>query len=672
MRSLLLEHPFPRYSAIRDEECAPAFRSLCQDVLHPAISKLEEAAASWSSGGGDSESGWEAIWKPHQRIVDRLARAYDVVDHLNTVRCSEALTIALREMQENKSGVLHRLGGSSTVRDAFSALATKLELKKHQDEELKMRERLVMRRLDEMNKITGKPGDSSGELIEIVRELMEERRKYGENLMKAASAFSYEVKADEPEKTRGIPQSVLTAAQQEYGWRFALPHWPVVMKHAEHPETREGMGKARLAMARENLPVVLRMLQLRREQARLLGYNSYADMVCSKRMAQSVENVKSFLVKCRTDECLLQQARHETQQLRETFESSAQNHEQNHDVMSYAHASFYTNQLTHKQGQNNDAASLPSVEEFIAELSLTATKLFGVSLQRDMDVEEECSWHPSVIAFAVKNTQQNTEAVAAREENERSSNERVMGYVFFDLYRRESKAQVAPAWVAKAQSRSRLFPEQAPVSYRLPLIHLCANLESGQPVDATSAICIFHEFGHALHYVLSEAEDEACGYEGIEWDAVEIPSYFMEHWARENRNMTKADTPVPSSSALDQLRQIQFGLADMALHSANPPSTEKEMIDVIQGIALSTQYAFAPDAFCPEEAYYPCYFSHLFTGDYAATYYGYLWASKMADKAFAHVKEDPESKGRNFRQEFLARGSSRHPMDSFCAFLDHR
>lgn len=685
--------PFPKYSAIRDEDCAPGFRSLCEDVLHPAIDAFEKDVSRHDYHYG--RGWWEGVWNPYQRIIDRLQRAFDVVEHLNTVRSSDALENGLREMQEVKTGVLLRLGTSDATRKAFAKLEQLLRDDKATDCEKtkKLRERLFKRRIEEMRQLStssySKDDDGGNErslrLQQIALELSEQRRIYGENLTKAALGFAYHVRSDEPEKIAGVPEAIVKAAaasaakKEGEGWTFGLSHWPVLMMHADHPSTREGMGRARMEMARDNLPVVLSMLRLRHEQSRLLGFVSFADMVCGKRMAQSVKAVESFLDTLRAD--LMPHAKREIEELEKRFVEEDRQDRQSpistlETLLSYPHAMFYKNKLLEENTGGTDDANDANddktgfvIADLVSRLDSTARKLFGVRLVRELDVEGACAWHPSVEVFAVVDEKDD-------DDPERAAG-RVMGHVCFDLRKREGKSQVAPAWVAKAQSRSRLFLEHAQhppcdektkKDERLPLVHVCANLEDGEGgADATSTRCVFHEFGHALHYVLSEAEDDSCGYEGIEWDAVEIPSYFMERWGAKEEG-DALDT-LPVSSAIDTLRQVQFALADLTLHSCAPPTTEKEMTNVLRDIARSTLYASVPEAFRPEEAYYPCFFSHLFTGEYAASYYGYLWSSNLAADAYAHVVQDPETRGRDFRREFLAYGSGRHPMDGFRAFL---
>jgi oligopeptidase A len=433
-----------------------------------------------------------------------------------------------------------------------------------------------------------------------------------------------------------------------------------------------------------NTPVVRRILELRHEQARLSGFENYAEMSISQnKMAGSVDRAREFLEGIRVR--IAPRAQREYDELLQ-FVKDGENGDSIDDVvLTSPHVLYYAERLWESKNEKEtkidekEKSTDLNVDIFLHGMFRMANKLFGVSLreiEKDWDIGQ---LHPSVRVYRVID---NTSGYT-------------MGFIYFDLFTREGKSPVAPAWVAKVQSRSRLFPSQAQEpsvqpGLRLPVIHLCANIPAsgasgtpGEQVVPTCSICdIFHEFGHALHYVLSKAEDASCGYENIEWDAVEIPSYFMERWGRDADTLRDlygegivADTKTDNEfrKASNTMRQIQFGLADLALHSASPPpSSNEELYALLEKVARdTTMYACASsarDLLLPEDVRYPCFFSHIFTGDYAAGYYGYLWSDGLAADAFTVVKNDMQ-KGMEFRKMFIEPGSSTHPMNGFREFL---
>ena len=294
-----------------------------------------------------------------------------------------------------------------------------------------------------------------------------------------------------------------------------------------------------------------------------------------------------------------------------------------------------------------------------------------VKVSDDCLEDDTGKWHPDVDVYRV---------------SEETSGE-TRGYIFCDLYARPEKDAAAPAWVAKIQSRSRLFPDQihdpSSSDLRLPAISLCANapahLAATRRLPLERVADVFHELGHALHYVLSEAEDAACGYEQFEWDAVEIPSYFMEHWAKDTdtlrgsfgeaacQKLASVHSAKHMRTASATMRQLQFALVDMALHAdSNIPASDDELFSRVGNIMASTFHAYSPLAL--EDTRFPCFFTHIFTGEYAAGYYGYLWSAGMAAEAYDAVKKD-KARGRDFRDKFLALGSGADPMRTFTNFL---
>jgi len=663
--------------------------------------------------------------------MDNVCRTFDAIEHLSTVRGTEALKKALDDAQVHKKDTLQKLRQSKAFRDALAseskAIATGQEENEGEKREgegegdshlhsrrtvdnkttamssatamaIETRERVLKRHLKDVQSCD----ERVARLKEIQTELGEQYRIYGDNLMHAATT-QVACTVDDVERTRGIPSSVLKSAERvdddgKKSWTFRLNHWMDVMRNAQDPVLREEMARKRATMAsdmsasapdvsasanskqaqtqthaRDNGPVVRRILALRHEQARLQGFDNYAEMSISRnKMAGSAARALDFLEKLR--ERTAPVAQKEYEELLE-FVGGDEKELTSPHVLFHAERLFKANEENKESdgsAQNADTGTI-NVETFLHGMFRLANRLFGVS-HREIDAasDEEWGlgrWHPDVRVYRLTD----------------DASGKTMGFIYFDLYAREDKSPVVPVWVAKIQARSRLFPTQAQEpehqpGVRLPMINVCANSSASAPEFPVSSISdVFHEFGHALHYVLSEAEDGSCGYENIEWDAVEIPSYFMEKWGSDEDTLRDLYGIRPDGSGLgvgkefrkasNTMRQIQFGLADLALHSAPPPSSDDEMYALLADVARSTTHASAPGhVLLPEDLRYPCFFTHIITGDYAEGYYGYLWSEGMASEAFDAVKADAR-KGMDFRRKFIAPGSSTDPYRSFCEFL---
>jgi len=513
------------------------------------------------------------------------------------------------------------------------------------------------------------PPDKKKRYAEIQEELSRIGAKFSENLLDATNAFSVFITK---EQTAGIPEDVLEAAREaaqkdgKEGWKFTLhaPSYLPVMQYADARALREKMYQASATRASEfakpewdNAPLIARLVPLRREAAQLLGYRDFAEVSLVPKMAESSSQVLAFL------DDLARRARPFAEKDVEELRTFARTELgiQNLEAWDVAYAS-------EKLRARRYAFSDQEVKQYFPEdvvvggLFRVAQELYQVKFQP----AAAPTWHPDVRFFEV-----------------RDLSGALIGQFYIDLYARETKR--GGAWMDDAITRRRKRGQlQLPVAY--------LNCNFSRPVGTKPALfthdevlTLFHEFGHGLHHLLTQVEDlGVSGINGVEWDAVELPSQFMENFCWEWDvlcGMTRhVDTgsPIPKTlfekmlaaknfqSGLAMLRQIEFAVFDMRLHSDFDPASGRSALDLLEEVR-SQVAVLRPPAYNR----FPNSFSHIFAGGYAAGYYSYKWAEVLSADAYSLFEEkgvlDPAA-GARFRDEILAVGGSRPAAESFRAF----
>jgi len=497
----------------------------------------------------------------------------------------------------------------------------------------------------------------------IQEELAKLSAKFSENVLDATNAFSIVVAES---RTRGIPADALHAAREaaqkdgKDGWKFTLhaPSYMPVMQYAEDRALRETLYRESATRASEfgkpewdNTAGIARIVELRRELAQLLGYATFAEVSLVPKMADSPAQVLGFL------DDLARRARpfaeKDVAELREFFPDL--------EAWDVAYAS-------EKLRAKRYAFSDQEVKQYFPEdaaiggLFRVAESLYQVKIAPS----RAPVWHSDVRFFDVR---------------DRAGE--LIGQFYMDLYARETKR--GGAWMDDAIGRRRKGERvQTPVAY--------LNCNFSRPVAGKPALfthdevlTLFHEFGHGLHHLLTRVEDlGVSGINGVEWDAVELPSQFMENFCWEwdvLREMTRhVDTgsPLPRNlfekmlaaknfqSGLTMLRQIEFAEFDMRLHSDFNPTKDGSALALLEKVRERVAVLKPP-------AYnrFPNNFSHIFAGGYAAGYYSYKWAEVLSADAYAFFEENgvlDAKVGARFRDEILAVGGSRPAAESFRAF----
>lgn len=663
MNPLLDFSDLPRFDTIRPEHVAPAIRSLIEEnrSLTTHLTQPETPAT------------WATLMSPMTDAGERLGRAWGIVDHLHSVMDIPEWREAYNAQLPEVSRYYAELGQNLALFTKLKALAASPEYSMLDS----TRRRILDNDLRDF-RLSGAelPESVKPRFQEIQEELSALSAKFSENLLDATNAHGEWV-ADEAQLA-GIPADVRAAARAaaekegKSGWKFTLhaPSYIPVMQYAENRALRERMYRAYATRAAEfgkpewdNGPLMKRLLVLRREEANLLGYPNYAEVSLTTKMADSPAQVAAFLRELAAKARPF--AERDVAELREFARQ---------ELGIETLESWDLAWVSEKLKQARYAFSDEEVKQYFPEpnvidgLFRLIETLFGVKIKAD----RAAAWHPDVRFFQIMR------------------NGTVVGRFYLDLYARETKR--GGAWMAGTIGRRRITEGiQTPVAY-LNCNFPAPVKESGKPTTFShnDVITLFHEMGHGLHHLLTEVDElPVSGIDGVEWDAVELPSQFLENFCWEwevVRHMTAhVDTGValPRSlfdkmiaaknfqSGMQMLRQIEFALFDLLLHSDYAPESNRSVQDILDQVRDEIAVLLPP-----AWNRFPQSFSHIFGGGYAAGYYSYKWAEVLSADAFAAFEEAAaitgqvldSATGQRFWQEILAVGGSRPAMESFNAF----
>jgi oligopeptidase A len=651
MNPLLETCGLPRYADIRPEHIAPAIDQILADN-RALVERLV----------GDPEaSTWGRFVVPLEDANERLSRAWGPVSHLHSVLDSPELREAYNSRLPAVTEYWAELAQDERLYDRYKAIdasgaALSVERRRVLDNELRDF-RLGGAELAPEPKARFKA---------IQEELAALAARFEENLLDATNAWSKIVaRADLP----GVPEDSLALfedaarADGQAGCKLTLraPSYLPVMQFCANRSLREEMYRLYVTRAsefgsaeRDNSALMVQIVKLRQEAAKLLGYADYAALSLATKMADSVDQVESFLRELAT--------RAKPYAERDLAE-----------VKAFAAESLGLGQLeawdiawvSEKLREARYAFSESEVKSYFPEPSVLAGLFRVIGTLYGLKVAEDHApvWHDSVRFFALQDASGQT-----------------IGQFYLDLYARESKR--GGAWMDDAITRRRTEG-----GVQIPVAYLNCNFAppaGGKPALFThdEVITLFHEFGHGLHHLLTRCEElGVSGINGVEWDAVELPSQFMENFCWEwpvLQGMTahvETGTPLPRGlydkmlaaknfqSGLQMLRQIEFALFDIRLHREGATTDPLALLDAVRREVA----VLIPPAFNR----FPHGFSHIFAGGYAAGYYSYKWAEVLSADAYALFEEaggiNVET-GQHFRNEILAVGGSRDALASFRAF----
>ena len=609
---------------------------------------------------------WENTFAPLQDVDESVDRVWSQVEHLHNVD-NEKWRQAHRDNLGKISAFSAELGQNAELCARLRLLAESPAEKKLPPHRKKaLADALRDFELSGVNL----PEKKRAQFRANVNRLAELSAKFEENLLDSINDFHMDV-ADESrlgEMPDDLKAMARAAAEKNKvaGFRFTLhgPSYAGFITYSPDRELREKIHRAKSACAselgpakRDNTPVMAEVLKLRLEQAKLLGRESYAQCALESRMAETparvLEFIRDFAARARP------RAEEEFAELRDFAASELDMQELQPWDVAYASEKLRRRKFDFAE---SDLRPYLREDKVVAGLFAFAESVFGVRAE----AAEARLWAPEAKFFVLKNAADGAQ----------------VGRVFMDLPARETKR--GGAWMAAALGRVRRCNGE----FQLPAAHMNCNFSrqtGGRPalLGWDEAVTLFHEFGHALHHLLTERDDYAVsGINGVEWDAVEWPSQLMENFIWDYQILApltaheKTGEPMPEAlfkkalaarkfqAGMFLCRQLEFALFDMFLHSADPPPP---YLQALAAARAETRVAptFAEDRF-------PCGFSHIFAGGYAAGYYSYLWAEALAADSFALFAEGGAARfgeaGMKFRREALAVGGGRPAMESFRAF----
>ena len=657
MNPLLDFSGLPRYAEFKPEFVTPAVEQLLG----------ENRAVIARIAGPGVAAVWRDFVEPLEDANERLARAWGVVGHLNAVMNSPELRDAYNSNLPKVTQYYTEIGQHQGLYTRFKALAAGAEFATLDP----ARRRMVENELRDF-RLGGAelPPADKARFMAIREKLSGLSSRFSDNLLDATNAFSHH--ASEGGEVAGIPEDVLQAAQEAAraesrdGWKFTLhaPSYLPVMQYAESRALRELMYRAYVTRASEfgkpewdNGALITEIVRLRQELARLLGFANYAEYSLEPKMAESPSQVLEFL------EQLAARARpYAERDLRELSDFAGR--ELGLDRLESWDLAYASEKLRLARYAFSDQ----EVKQYFPETKVLpgmfglVEKLYGVSITP----AQAPAWHPDVRFYAI-----------------RDRNGALIGQFYVDLYARPSKR--GGAWMDDAITRRRKNERlQTPVAY------LNCNFSApvgGKPALFThdEVITLFHEFGHGLHHLMTRVDVlGTAGINGVEWDAVELPSQFMENFCWEWDVLapmtahvdTGAPLPRPLfdkmlaarnfQSGLQTLRQLEFALFDLHLHYDHDPHGSKSVLELLHEVRARVAVVFPP----PYNRF-PHNFSHVFAGGYAAGYYSYKWAEVLSADAYSLFEEngvlDPAT-GARFWDEILGVGGSRPALESFVAF----
>jgi len=670
---LLAFGTLPRFDEIRPAHVVPAVRHLLED-LGRDLDALERGAAPT----------WAGVVEPLESMADRLGYTWGIVGHLMGVRNSDALRAAHHEVQPEVVAFGLRQGQSRPIHDALRGLRESDEWSRLDEAQQRIVESLLR---EARHAGVGLDPEPRRRFNEIQSELARLATDFGNHVLDATKAFSLTLR--DPAEMEGAPDSLrqLTAqAAREAGeagadarngpWRITLdqPCFFPFMEHVAHRGLRERLYRAYVARASEgewdNAPGIERILALRLEAATLLGYASYAELSLDGKMAPDVGAVEALLEQLRA--VSYPSAVRDLEDLRDFARGAgaAEADDLRHWDVAYWSERLHEARFAYSEEDLRPYFPLPRVLDGLFAL---AERLFDVRI-RAADGETP-TWHPDVRFFRVED-----------------ADGKPLAAFFLDACSRPGEKR-GGAWMDECLGRSRRLARPGE-GVRLPVAHLVCNqapsVDGKPPLMSFSEVTtLFHEFGHGLQHMLTEVDHLlAAGIHNVEWDAVELPSQFMENWCYQRETLRGISAHVETGEPLPEdlfvkiqaartfragsamLRQIYFAATDLALHHGFRPGSGESAFDVQRRIAERT--TVMPPL---REDRFLCSFGHIFAGGYAAGYFSYKWAEVLSADAFEAFEEaglaDPRAladTGRRFRKTVLARGGGRDPMQVFRDF----
>ena len=664
MSTLLQNNPLLHFSGL------PKFNEVKAEHVSPAIEFLLQEARGTIEQLANSEQAptWTNFASKLEDMEEKLSRAWSQVGHLNAVVNNPELREAYNDNLSKLTDFYADLGQDERLYAKFRNLRTSpafesLTVSQKKIVENELRDfRLGGAELPEAQKIRFK---------EIQEALSKLSSKFEENVLDNTNDYALYI--EDENRLSGIPDDVLQAAAEaakadkKAGWKFTLhfPSYLPVLQYGHDRELRETLYRAYATRASEfgkpewdNTPLIAEILKLRQEAAQLLGFKNYAELSVETKMAESAAQVEEFL------QDLANKAK--PYALKDKIELEEYAAKLGITDMQAWDVAYVSEKLREEKYAFSDL----EVKQYFPENKVLAGLFKVVETIFDIHVTKSKApvWHETASFYDIKDHQGN-----------------LIGQFYLDLYARNHKR--GGAWMDEAITR-----RMAEGKLTTPVAFLTCNFSApvgGKPALFThdEVLTMFHEFGHGLHHMLTQVDDySVSGIKGVEWDAVELPSQFMENFCWEwdvLRHMTAhVDTgeQLPRSlfdkmvaaknfqAGMQTVRQIEFSLFDIRLHSAFDPHGNQSALDLIESVRDEVAVVRPPSW-----NRFPNNFTHIFSGGYAAGYYSYKWAEVLSADAYSMFEEEDggvlsSTTGKRYWQEILAQGGSRSALESFTAF----
>lgn len=670
MNPLLDFSDLPRFDAIKPEHVTPAVTTLLEEN-RAVVAKLEAPS---------DQVTWDNFVEPLENATEKLGRAWGVVGHLNAVVDTPELRAAYNENLPKVTEFWTELGQNLALFEKYKALKAGSGYASLSP----ARKKIIENALRDF-RLGGAelPDDKKARFGEIQEKQAALSTKFSENVLDATNDYGLFV--DNEDDLRGLPDDSKHAARAaaerdgKTGFKFTLhfPSYFPILQYADKRELRETIYRANATKASElgadfskcvewdNTQNIAEILKLRDEEAKILGFNSFADVSLVPKMAETPQQVIDFLQDLATRARPF--AENDLAELRDFAKKELGIDKLEAWDVTYASEKLREQRYAFSEQEVKQYFPEPKVIEGLFRVIQT---LFSVEVKPDTAP----TWHKDVKFYRIER------------------NGQLIGQFYLDLYARQGKR--GGAWMDDARGRRR-----SGATVQTPVAYLTCNFSEPVVIDGKTrpalfthdeVITLFHEFGHGLHHMLTQVDElSVSGIAGVEWDAVELPSQFMENFCWEwdvLQHMTahvdtgahlprvlfdKMIAAKNFQSGLQTLRQVEFALFDMHLHFDHDPYGAKTAQDVLNEVRHQVAVMIPP----PFNRFQNS-FGHIFAGGYAAGYYSYKWAEVLSADAYgafedAHASGDDilsAETGQRFLREILAMGGARPALESFKAF----
>lgn len=660
MRNPLLEkHRLPEFNLIQPEHVEPAIDQLLKDNLEGIEALLAKRPKTW-----------ETLMAPLSALNDRLHQAWSPVSHLNSVMNSEALRKAYNACIPKLTDYHTFLGQHQTLYQAIQHLKDSPEYVKLN----KAQQKAIDHALRDF-KLSGVSlsEEKRKQFAEIEQKLSQLQNKFSENLLDATDRFFMDV--DSKSDLTGLSEDTLQLAHEKAkaagktGFRFGLdyPSFHAIMTYCDNRVLRAKMYEAYVTRASDqgplanqfdNTQIMEDIIELRHEEAVLLGYANYAELSLEKKMAKNTNEVTAFL------EDLVKKAKPFAEKEMEALQAFARE-DFGHAVLEPWDIAYFSEKLKRKlyDISQEELKSYFSLEKVMEGMFEIVKQLYGIHFER---VHHFSTWHPDVRLYEAFD-----------------ESDTLRGEFYIDLFARPQKR--SGAWMDECRIRFRRED-----SLQTPVAYLTCNFTP--PTEDKPALLtheevetLFHEFGHTLHHILTLVDyADVSGINGVPWDAVELPSQFFENWCWQEEALELISSHLHTKRPIEKellvklnraknfqagmmlVRQLEFALFDFKLHSEYQLHQGPQVAQCLKSVREKVSVIKTP----PFNRFQHS-FSHIFSGGYAAGYYSYLWAEVLASDAFSRFEEEGvmnQTTGRSFLHHILEQGGSEDPAELFKAF----